>query len=161
MVSKPRAEVIGVGWTSDAYHFTRPNGPTVVRAMQEAIDDAGMSPADIQYVNTHGTSTPKGDLNEINCIREVFGKALEHTPISSNKSQIGHTLGAAAAIEGALTIEGMQKGIILPTMNHIPDPGFQNVDVVPNEARKQKVEIAMSNAFGFGGTNCCIVFRGV
>ncbi len=158
---KPRAEVIGVGWTSDAYHFTRPNGPTVVRAMREAIDDAGLRPEDLQYVNTHGTSTPKGDANEINCLREVFGNNLEHIPVSSNKSQIGHTLGAAASIEGALTIEGMQQGIILPTMNHIPDPAFDHVDVVPNAARRQKVEIAMSNAFGFGGTNCCIVFKGV
>lgn len=158
---KPMAEVIGVGWTSDAYHFTRPNGPTVTRAMREAIDDAGLKSGDIQYVNTHGTSTPKGDLNEINCLREVFGSDLERIPISSNKSQIGHTLGAAAAIEGALTIEGMQQGIILPTMNHIPDPALNNIDVVPNKARKQKIEIAMSNAFGFGGTNCCIVFRGI
>ncbi len=158
---KPKAEVLGVGWTSDAYHFTRPNGPTVVRAMQEAIRDAGLGPADIQYVNTHGTSTPKGDLNEVNCLREVFKSDLEHIPVSSNKSQIGHTLGAAAAVEGILTIEGMQQGIILPTMNYIPDPLFHDVDFVPNKLRKQKVEIALSNAFGFGGTNCCVVFRGV
>lgn len=157
---RPRAELMGVGWTSDAYHFTRPNGPTVVRAMREAIDDAGMSPSDIQYVNAHGTSTPKGDLNEVNCLREVFGRDLGRIPVSSNKSQIGHTLGAAAAIEGALTIEGMQRGIILPTMNYIPDPVLQDVDFVPDRTRQQKVEIAMSNAFGFGGTNCCIVFRG-
>ncbi len=157
----PRAEVLGVGWTSDANHFTRPHAPTIVRAMRGAIEDAGLTAGDIGYVNTHGTSTPKGDQNEVKCLREVFGKGLGRVPISSNKSQIGPTLGAAAAVEGALTIEGMNRGIILPTVNHIPDPEFADVDVVPNEARAQKVETAMSNAFGFGGTNCCVVFRGV
>lgn len=157
----PRAEVLGVGWSSDAYHFTAPNRPTIVRAMREAIDDAGLKPSDVQYVNTHGTSTPKGDTNEIACLREVFGNGLASLPVSSNKSQIGHTLGAAAAIEGALTIEGMRRGILLPTMNHIPDPAFDGVDVIPNEPRRASCELALSNAFGFGGTNCCVVFRGV
>jgi 3-oxoacyl-[acyl-carrier-protein] synthase II len=156
-----KAEVLGIGWTSDAYHFTNPNPETIIRAIHEAIEDAGLQPADIQYVNTHGTSTPKGDRIEVDCLRAVFGKHLGRIPISSNKSQIGHTLGAAAAIEGALTIEGMRKGIILPTVNHIPDPALADVDVVPNETRRQPVEFALSNAFGFGGTNCCVVFRGV
>jgi len=155
-----RAEVMGVGWTSDAYHFTKPNPATIVRGIREAIDDAGLAAEDIQYINTHGTSTPKGDLTEIDCLREVFGKQLEKIPLSSNKSQIGHTLGAAAAIEDALTIEGMQQGIILPTINHRPDPLFADIDCVPNEARHSRYEIALSNAFGFGGTNCCVVFRG-
>lgn len=158
---KPRAEVLGVGWSSDAYHFTRPNAPTIVRAMRLALEDAAIQPEDIDYVNTHGTSTPAGDKNEVKCLREVFGKALERLPISSNKSQIGHTLGASAAIEAAFTIEGMQQSIILPTINHLPDPEFDGVDVVPNKARRQGYELALSNAFGFGGTNCCIVFRGV
>jgi 3-oxoacyl-[acyl-carrier-protein] synthase II len=158
---KPKAEVLGVGWTSDAYHFTSPNKDTIVRAIREAIEDAELSRDDIHYVNTHGTSTPRGDATEIACLRVVFGKRLEKIPISSNKSQIGHTIGAAAAIEAALTIEGMQKGIILPTINHIPDPHFTDVDVVPNIARRQNHEIALTNAFGFGGTNCCIIFRGV
>jgi 3-oxoacyl-[acyl-carrier-protein] synthase II len=158
----PRAEVLGVGWTSDAYHFTLPNPATVIRAILEAIDDAQIVPGDIQYVNAHGTSTPKGDKTEIECLRAVFGKGqLEKIQISSNKSQIGHTLGGSAAIEAALSIEGMQQGIILPTVNHIPDPEFADIDVVPNEARKKGYEIFLSNAFGFGGTNCCIVFRGV
>jgi 3-oxoacyl-[acyl-carrier-protein] synthase II len=157
----PKAEVIGVGWTSDAYHFTAPNPETIIRAIHEAIEDAGLSRSDIQYVNTHGTSTPRGDATEIACLRAVFGKMLEKIPISSNKSQIGHTIGAAAAIEGALTIEGMQRGIILPTINYIPDPHFDGVDVVPNQARRQHHEIALANAFGFGGTNCCIIFKGV
>ena len=156
-----RAEILGVGWTSDAYHFTSPNRETIVRAMREAIADAGLRPGDIGYVNTHGTSTQKGDLAEVECLRSVFGKALEKIPLSSNKSQIGHTLGAAAAIEGALTIEGMRRGILLPTINHRPDPHFADIDCVPDAARRQPHELALSNAFGFGGTNCCIVFRGV
>ena len=158
---KPKAEVLGVGWSSDAYHFTRPNPDTVTRAIREAIDDAGLGPEDIQYVNTHGTSTPKGDSMEVECLKRVFGGHLEKMPISSNKSQIGHTLGGAAAIEGALSIEAMQRGVILPTINHIPDPAFEGVDVVPNETRKMPHELFLSNAFGFGGTNCCIVFGGV
>jgi 3-oxoacyl-[acyl-carrier-protein] synthase II len=157
----PRAEVLGVGWTSDAYHFTSPNRETIVRAIREAIEDAGLSREDIQYVNAHGTSTPRGDATEIACLRTVFGKRLGDVPVSSNKSQIGHTIGAAAAIEDALTIEGMQQGVILPTINHIPDPHFSDVDVVPNVARRQRHKIALTNAFGFGGTNCCIIFRGV
>ncbi len=157
---RARAEVMGVGWTSDAYHFTKPNRQTIVRGIREAIDDAGLAPEDIEYINAHGTSTPKGDLAEIDCLREVFGKHLEKIPVSSNKSQIGHTLGAAAAIEDALTIEGMQRGIILPTVNHLPDPLFSDIDCVPNEARKRRHEMALANAFGFGGTNCCVVFRG-
>ena len=122
---------------------------------------ASLEPDDIAYVNAHGTSTPKGDRVEIECLREVFGKRLTGIPVSSNKSQIGHTLGAAAAIEAALGIEGMQRGLILPTVNHIPDPELEDVDVVPNVARKCRYEFFLSNAFGFGGTNCCIVFRGV
>jgi 3-oxoacyl-[acyl-carrier-protein] synthase II len=155
-----RAEVMGVGWTSDAYHFTSPNRETIIRSIREAIADAGLEPADIGYINTHGTSTQKGDLAEIDCLRTTFGKALERIPLSSNKSQIGHTLGAAAAIEGALTIEGMRRGIILPTVNHRPDSRFDDIDCVPDTARRQPHELALSNAFGFGGTNCCIIFRG-
>jgi 3-oxoacyl-[acyl-carrier-protein] synthase II len=155
-----RAEVLGVGWTSDAYHFTSPNRDTIIRAIREAIDDARIAPADIGYINTHGTSTRKGDQAEIDCLRAVFGKGLSKIPLSSNKSQIGHTLGAAAAIEGALTIEGMQRGIILPTVNHRPDPHFADIDCVPGTARSLHHELALSNAFGFGGTNCCIIFRG-
>lgn len=157
----PKAEVMGIGWTSDSYHFTLPNPKTVIRAIRGAIDDAEIHPGDIQYVNTHGTSTPKGDKVEIDCLKTVFGKhKLEDIPISSNKSQIGHTLGASAAIEAALGIEGMQHGLILPTVNHIPDPELVGIDVVPNTIRKQNYEFFLSNAFGFGGTNCCIVFKG-
>ena len=157
---EPRAEFMGVGWTSDAHHFTKPHLPTIVRALAEALDDAEMKPGDIDYINTHGTSTPKGDITEVQCLKEIWGDSLGDIPVSSNKSQIGHTLGAAAAIEAALTIEGMRRGLVLPTINYLPDPAINGVDVVPNEARRQHVEIAINNAFGFGGTNCCVVLRG-
>lgn len=157
----PRAEVLGVGWTSDAHHYTSPNPATIIRAIRETIEDAGLTASDIQYVNAHGTSTAKGDRTEVKCLREIFGRSLEKIPVSSNKSQLGHTLGATAAIEAALAIEGMRQGILLPTINHLPDPEFADIDVVPNKARKQKHEIVLSNAFGFGGTNCCVIFRGV
>ena len=157
----PKAEVLGIGWTSDAYHFTAPNPETIIRAINESIDDAELKPQDIQYINAHGTSTPKGDHTEIECLKAVFNKHLKKIPISSNKSQMGHTLGASAAIEAALSIEAMQKGLILPTVNHIPDPALDYIDVVPNQTRRQNHEILLSNSFGFGGTNCCVVFRGV
>jgi 3-oxoacyl-[acyl-carrier-protein] synthase II len=157
---KPRAEVLGVGWTTDAYHFTKPFEPTVILAMRQAIDDAGLKPADIDYINAHGTSTPTGDASEVRCLREVFGEHLASIPVSSNKSQLGHTLGAAAAIEAVLTIEGMRRGLVLPTINLLPDPALDGLDLVPGQARRLHVELALSNAFGFGGTNCCVVFRG-
>ena len=157
----PKAEVLGVGWSSDAYHFTLPNAETIICAIREAIDDADLQPDDIQYVNAHGTSTLKGDATEVECLRTVFGSSLGKIPVSSNKSQIGHTLGASAAIEAALSIEAAQQGVILPTVNHIQDPELDDVDVVPNQARRQRYEFFLSNAFGFGGTNCCIIFKGV
>jgi 3-oxoacyl-[acyl-carrier-protein] synthase II len=158
---KAKAEVLGIGWTSDAYHFTKPNKDTIVQCINQSIEDAELKPEDIQYINAHGTSTQTGDRSEIDCLRKSFGKHLNSIPISSNKSQLGHTLAACAAIEAALTIEGMQKDTILPTINHISDPNFSDIDVVPNVPRKQKFEIALSNAFGFGGTNCCVIFKGV
>lgn len=157
----PRAEVLGVGWTSDAAHFVLPNPVTVIRAIRDAIQDAGLKPEDINCVNAHGTSTPKGDLTEIECLREVFGDRLSKIPVSSNKSQIGHTLGASAAIEAAFSIEGMQRQLLLPTVNYISDPELGDVDVVPDGVRRCSYEFFLSNAFGFGGTNCCVVFKGV
>jgi 3-oxoacyl-[acyl-carrier-protein] synthase II len=156
-----RAEIAGIGWNSDAHHFTRPNSTTIVRAILDAIDDAEITPADIGAVNAHGTSTPTGDSAEVNCLRTVFADHLADIPVSSNKSQVGHSLGASAGIEAALAIEAMRQGIVLPTVNHIPDPAFADLDVVPNVARKHAHEFVLSNSFGFGGTNCCIVFRGM
>ena len=112
---EPRAEVLGVGWTSDAHHYTSPNPATIIRAIRETIEDAGLTASDIQYVNAHGTSTAKGDRTEVKCLREIFGRSLEKIPVSSNKSQLGHTLGATAAIEAALAIDGkvLSQGKIL------------------------------------------------
>lgn len=157
----PKAEVSGVGWTSDAFHFTKPNPETIIQAINAAIEDAEIRLEDVQYINAHGTSTPKGDITEIECLKTVFGDVLTGIPISSNKSQIGHTLGASAAIEAALSIEGMLRGYVLPTVNHIPDPKIRDVDIVPNSARRQRYNCFLSNAFGFGGTNCCICFKGI
>ncbi len=157
----PKAEVAGIGWNSDANHFTRPNSTTIIRAMHDAIGDAEISAADIGAVNAHGTSTPTGDGTEVACLRAVFGKEVSKIPVSANKSQVGHSLGASAAIEAALAIEAMRQGIVLPTVNHIADPAFSDIDVVPNTARNHAHEFVLSNSFGFGGTNCCIVFRGV
>ncbi len=156
-----KAEVAGVGWNSDAHHFTRPNPETIVRAMRDAVDDAEISPEDIGAINAHGTSTPAGDTAEVECLRTVFGTNISSIPVSANKSQVGHSLGASAAIEAALAIEAMQQGLVLPTVNHIPDPVFDDLDVVPNQFRMHQHEFVLSNSFGFGGTNCCIVFRGV
>jgi 3-oxoacyl-[acyl-carrier-protein] synthase II len=158
---EPKAEVLGIGMTSDAYHFTKPNPEAIISAINQAIEDAELQAEDVQYVNAHGTSTKTGDLAEVECLKTVFGSRLEKIPVSSNKSQIGHTLGASAAIEASLSIEAMRNGLILPTINHIPDPKLNGIDVVPNETRKYNHEIFLSNAFGFGGTNCCIIFKGI
>jgi 3-oxoacyl-[acyl-carrier-protein] synthase II len=157
----PRAEICGIGWNSDANHFTRPNSETVIKAMRDAVHDAELTPGDIGAINAHGTSTPTGDTAEADCMRAVFGARLPEIPISANKSQVGHSLGASAAIEAALSIEAMRQGIVLPTVNHIPDPSLTDLDVVPNAARRHRHEFVLSNSFGFGGTNCCIVFRGM
>ena len=157
----PRAEVAGIGWNSDAHHFTRPNAQTVTQAMREAIEDAGIGPEDIGAINAHGTSTPTGDAAEAECMRTVFGNRLPQIPISANKSQVGHSLGASAGIEAALGIEAMRQGLVLPTVNHLPDPALADLDVVPNQSRRHVHEFFLSNSFGFGGTNCCIVFRGL
>jgi 3-oxoacyl-[acyl-carrier-protein] synthase II len=157
----PLAEVAGVGWTSDAHHFIRPHAPTIVQAIKSALDDAELTPPDIDCVNAHGTSTPQGDEVELSCLREVFGDHAAKLAITANKSQIGHTLGAAAAIEAALAIEGLQQGLILPTLNYRRDPEFDDLDLVPNQVVRRPHEFVLSNAFGFGGTNCCVVFRGV
>jgi len=158
---RARAEIAGIGWNSDAHHFTRPNATTIIRAMRDAIEDAEISAVDIGSINAHGTSTPTGDSTEVDCLRAVFDKNISNIPISANKSQVGHSLGASAAIEAAFAIEAMQQKIVLPTVNHIPDPEFSDLDVVPDTVRKHAHEFVLSNSFGFGGTNCCIVFRGV
>ena len=155
------AEVVGYGANSDAYHITTPSpeGEGAVRCMRLALEDAAVSPLDVGYINAHGTSTPYNDVNETQAIKRLFGEHAARIAVSSTKSMTGHALGAAGAIEAAYTILTLHHGIIPPTINYeYPDPEC-DLDYVPNHARNAPVEVAVSNSFGFGGTNACLVFR--
>lgn len=150
----------GVGEKADKFHRTRssPDGIPVITAINKALDDAGVSAAGIDYINAHGTSTPENDRMEYNSLKAVFGEEVATTPISSNKSMIGHALTAAGAIEAVFSFLTMQNGRVPPTINYdVPDPDI-NLDVVPNEARDMTVNTILSNSFGFGGQNACLVF---
>jgi 3-oxoacyl-[acyl-carrier-protein] synthase II len=152
--------VAGCGERGDGFHRTRssPDGKPAILAMQEAIADAGLTPDAIDYINAHGTSTPENDKMEAMSCTAVFGERMATLPISSNKSMIGHTLTAAGAIEAVITLMTMANGRIPPTINYnVPDPAIP-LDVVPNTARDATVNCAMSNSFGFGGQNTCLVF---
>lgn len=154
-------EVAGYGATADAFHITAPaeDGNGAIRSMQHALADAGMSPADIDYVNAHGTSTPLNDQMETKAIKAVFGERAYQIPVSSIKSMIGHLLGAAGAIEAISSLKTIETGIIPPTINYeTPDPAC-DLDYVPNVARHAKVRAVLSNSFGFGGHNASLVFR--
>jgi 3-oxoacyl-[acyl-carrier-protein] synthase II len=149
----------GYGEKSDSFHRTRtsPDGKPIIATMQKALADAGVGPEDIDYINAHGTSTPENDKMEHLGVSAVFGERIRGIPISSNKSMIGHTLTAAGAVEAAFTVMTLQSQRLPPTINHaIPDPTIQ-LDVVPNVARDAKVHRAISNSFGFGGQNMCLV----
>ncbi len=155
------AEVIGYGMTGDAYHMTAPDpeGDGAARAMASALNDAGIEPAAVQYVNAHGTSTPYNDKFETIAIKRVFGDHARRLAVSSTKSMTGHLLGAAGGIEAIATVLALYHGILPPTINYeTPDPDC-DLDYVPNQARKQAIDVAMSNAFGFGGTNATLAFR--
>lgn len=159
--AKIYAEVVGYGLTGDAYHLTTPapNGEGAARCMAMAIKDAGISPSDMGYINAHGTSTKYNDEYETMAIKTVFGEHAYKIPISSTKSMTGHLLGAAGGVEAVITLLAMDRGIIPPTINlENPDPEC-DLDYVPNKARKADIEVAMSNSFGFGGTNACIIFK--
>ena len=154
------AEVVGYGATADAYHFTEPdeNGENIERAMRLAIQQAHLKPEDIDYINAHGTSTKLNDVTETKAIKSLFGEYAYKVPISSNKSILGHTIGAAGAIEAAVSILAIQHGIIPPTINlENPDPEC-DLDYVPNVARPKEVRTVLSNSFGFGGHNASLVF---
>ena len=151
-------EVRGYGVSADAYRITdtHPKGLGAILAMKGAMTDASLSPDDIDYINAHGTSTAQNDPTETIAIKEVFGERARDIPVSSNKSMLGHTIGAAGAIEAILTLVGINRSIILPTINYeFPDPKC-DLDYVPNEARKKDHRIALSNSFGFGGQNACL-----
>jgi len=155
------AEVVGYAMTGDAYHMTAPDPEAdgAARAMALAISDAGIEPSAVGYINAHGTSTPYNDKSETMAIKRVFGEHARKLAVSSTKSMTGHLLGAAGGIEAIATAFAIYHGILPPTINYeTPDPDC-DLDYVPNHARKQDVEIALSNAFGFGGTNATIVLR--
>jgi 3-oxoacyl-[acyl-carrier-protein] synthase II len=160
--AKIYAEVLGYGVSSDATHVTEPDpsGMNPARAMQMAFADAGISPEEVGYVNAHGTSTPLGDPAETRVLKLALGEANAYrTPVSSTKGATGHCLGAAGAVEAIFTVFAVQRGLLPPTINYeTPDPDC-DLDYVPNEARKTPTEIGVSNSFGFGGHNACVVFR--
>ncbi|HZX48691.1 MAG TPA: beta-ketoacyl-ACP synthase II [Nitrospirota bacterium] len=159
--AKIYAEVCGYGMTGDAYHITSPapEGVGAARCMNVTLKDAGLYPDDISYINAHGTSTKFNDENETSAIKEVFGKRAHDIPVSSTKSMTGHLLGAAGGIEAVFSVLSIEKGVIPPTVNYeFPDPEC-DLDYVPNKSRAYSVDVALSNSFGFGGTNACILFR--
>ncbi|MCE7026778.1 beta-ketoacyl-ACP synthase [Jiella avicenniae] len=151
--------ILGCGERADDFHRTRskPDGSPIIAAIKAGLADAGLSPEGIDYINAHGTSTPENDRMEATGLAAVFGEQLKQTPISSNKSMIGHTLTAAGAIEAVFSILSLKEGILPPTINHdTPDPAIE-LDVVPNTARRQEIGTVLSNSFGFGGQNACLV----
>jgi len=155
------AELVGYGATADAFHITQPleNGAGAARAMTQALTKAGIAPQEVDYINAHGTSTPLNDRTETRAIKEAFGPYAYRVPISSTKSMTGHLIGAAGAIEAAFCTLAIRDGIIPPTINlHHPDPEC-DLDYVPGCARHQKVKVALSNSFGFGGHNSSLVLR--
>lgn len=159
--AKPLAEIIGYGSSADAFHISAPaeDGIGAVLSMQRALNDAGLRPEDVDYINAHGTSTPLNDVSETKAIKRVFGEHAHQVPISSTKSMTGHMMGAAGAVEGIVCIKTIEAGIIHPTINYeYPDPEC-DLDYVPNEPREAGVRVALSNAFGFGGHNATIVFK--
>jgi 3-oxoacyl-[acyl-carrier-protein] synthase II len=159
--AKIYAELVGYGMTGDAYHLTAPapGGEGGARSMKMALKNAGITPEQVTYINAHGTSTPIGDLYETMAIKSVFGNHAKKLLVSSTKSMTGHLLGAAGGIETVYTLMAMDKGVIPPTINYTePDPEC-DLDYVPNTARDAKLEYAMSNNFGFGGTNATLLFK--
>ena len=154
-------EIAGMGVSSDAHHPVQPDpsGEGAILSMQRALDNAGITTSEIDYINAHGTSTPLNDVCETNAIKKLFNKQAYNTPISSTKSMIGHVLGGAGALEGIATILSIVNQKIHPTINlETPDPEC-DLDYVPNKSRNHKINYAMSNNFGFGGQNASIVFK--
>ena len=159
--AKIYAEIVGYGMSGDAYHITAPDetGSGPRRVMLKAIKDAGISPEQIGYINAHGTSTPYNDKFETMAIKQAFGEHAYKLAVSSTKSMTGHALGAAGGIEAVFSVLSLYNQILPPTTNYeFPDPDC-DLDYVPNEARKAEVEFALSNSFGFGGTNACLIFK--
>jgi 3-oxoacyl-[acyl-carrier-protein] synthase II len=155
------AEIVGYGLSADAYHITQPpaGGEGALRAMRMALKTAGLTPDDIGYINAHGTSTLVGDIAETRAIKSLLGERAYAVPVSSSKSQIGHLIGAAGSIEAAISILAIQDELLPPTINYMtPDPEC-DLDYVPNAARPARIDVALSNSFGFGGHNVSLIFR--
>jgi 3-oxoacyl-[acyl-carrier-protein] synthase II len=161
--AKIYAEVIGGGLSSDAYHMTAPHpeGIGVIKVMENCLRDAGIKPEDVDAINTHGTSTPLGDVAELKAISQVFGDHAKNININSTKSMTGHLLGAAGAIEAIASIMSIQKGIVPPTINHanVDSTIDPSLNLTLNKPQERDVKIAMSNTFGFGGHNACVVLK--
>ena len=159
--AKIYAEVIGYAANGDAFHMTAPapEGEGAARCMRLALKDAGIAPSDVDYINAHGTSTEYNDANETIAIKAAFGEQAAKLAVSSTKSMTGHLLGAAGAVEGVYSALALHHGMLPPTINYEnPDP-VCDLDYVPNKARKAELKVALSNSFGFGGTNACVIFR--
>ena len=159
--AKIYAELIGYAFNADAFHMTAPppDGEGAAKCMEMALQDAGIEPSQVDYINAHGTSTPLNDIAETKAIKRVFKEHAYKLMVSSTKSMTGHLLGGAGGLEAVLTVLTLYEGIVPPTINlETPDPEC-DLDYVPNQARKANVKIALSNAFGFGGTNACLVFK--
>jgi 3-oxoacyl-[acyl-carrier-protein] synthase II len=161
--AKIYAELIGGGLSSDAHHMTAPHpeGIGVMAVMRNCLENAGLSPEDVDHINTHGTSTPLGDVAELKAISEVFGDHAKNININSTKSMTGHLLGAAGAIEAIASIMAMQNGIVPPTINHenVDENIDPSLNLTLNKPQKRDIKVAMSNTFGFGGHNACVVFK--
>ncbi len=161
--AKIYAEVLGGGLSSDAYHMTapHPDGIGVIAVMRNCLENAGVKPEEVDHINTHGTSTPLGDVAELKAISEVFGDHAKNININSTKSMTGHLLGAAGAIESIASILAMEHGIVPPTINHevVDDAIDSKLNLTLNKAQKRDVKVAMSNTFGFGGHNACVLFK--
>jgi 3-oxoacyl-[acyl-carrier-protein] synthase II len=156
------AEITGYGATADAYHITLPppGGIGAVRAARRAMEKAGIGPADVDHVNAHATSTQEGDKAELQAIRTILGEHAERVSITANKSMLGHSLGAAGAIEAAITILTLRNGCVPPTINLTdPDEAAEGLDLTPTTARAHDMRVGLSNSFGFGGQNTALVFR--
>ncbi len=153
------AEIVGYGMSADAYHITQPAPDGAVRSMRLALKDAKVTPSQVDYINAHGTSTPAGDVNETVAVKTVFNEHARRLPVSSTKSMTGHLLGAAGGIESVITVLAVTRGILPPTINYeTPDPEC-DLDYVPNTARRAEARYALTNSFGFGGTNASLLFK--
>jgi 3-oxoacyl-[acyl-carrier-protein] synthase II len=159
--AKIYAELIGYGMSGDAYHITAPapDGDGAFRCMKAALKRAGIEPSELDYINAHGTSTPLGDELELGAVQRLLGNAAGRIAMSSTKSSIGHLLGAAGAAEAIFSVLAIRDGVVPPTLN-LDNPSVETpIDLVPHKAQQREVDLALSNSFGFGGTNASLVFR--